>query len=1057
MLAYHFALVVSALTFSPGAASTGGWDARGRDYRIFVDGRGVRLSTGARLEWIGAAGGVDGMERLPGVVNRYIGPRENWREGLPTFAKLRHRDAWPGVDIVYYGSDRRLEMDLVLAPGADLSRVELLVHGGRASLVPDGSVRVQTAGGEVELRVPDVYQMDGGRRRKVSAHYVLRGGRVGFAVGKYDKKRPLVIDPVVAYSSYFGGAGDDFAYGAALDNTGALYITGLTSSTDLPMPSPSPAPPYNGLTGGSDAFIAKIAPGGNTLLYVTYLGGTGDDQGKGIAVDGAHNAYVIGYTSSADFPTAQAVQGSYGDGGQDAFVAMLGPTGTLAYSTYLGGDGFDDGSAIAVDSTGAAYAAGDCSGPFPSPSPQTPASVDAFLVKLGPRPLDGVTPPALVYTRLLGGADVDAALGVAVDGSGAAYLTGFTLSDDFPLCQNGPCASPSPALMRPGMVDSFITKINAAGSQLVYSRLIGGSNDDIGRGVAVEAGGAAYLVGLTNSADFPTVNAFQPTFLSMNASENDAFAMKISPSGGSVMYSTYLGGGADDEASSVSIDPSGAIYIGGSTFSTDFPVTATAVMSTLPNAGGSAFVVRLNTQGNGLAWGTYFGGSDNASSVLALASDGAANTYAAGFTNASDMLQLNQVTTRHTGQEGFVIELSPGPEPPLPAFITPPSAPAHTNTAVTITGANFVSGATVTFDGTDCLNVVVVNAETITCTTPSHAEGMVTVTVTNPDAQKGSLSFTFDPPMGPTLTGLNPTSGTVSGGTRVTITGARIAAGATVTFAGLPAITTSVIDSTRISVTTPPHAEGAVDVVVSNGTDGSGNPLTATLTKAYTYVVAPGDSPSITSITPNAGPVEGGTHVTILGNQFVTGASVAFGPSPAPSITVLDTQTILAVTPPGSPGPTDVIVSNPNSRSATLLGGFTYGTSAATLSVVKVTPASGATSGGDRVTVLGANFTTGASVSFGGSDGTDLKLVDATQLTVTTPAHIGGAVDVVVRTLDGQQARLAGGFTYVSGASSSDCKCTLGARDGGSGWGWLLLLALILWRRWRRAELSEAR
>ena len=465
------------------------------------------------------------QQRLPGTASYLHGrdPRR-WLTALPTFARVAVRALYPGVDLAYYGRAGRLEYDLTLAPEADPARVRLRLDGARAlTLAPSGALRVSLpGGGTLVQRAPVAYQYVGGRRRPVAARFVLLDhGALGLRLGNYDRRAeagPLVVDPALDYSSYLGGNGDDQANGVAVDLFGNAYVVGYTSSTNFPTASA-----VRGSFGGgtSDAFVAKLNPAGNGLVYSTYLGGSGDDVGTAIAVSPFGNAYITGETGSGDFPIANAAQGSYTSLAGAAFVAELNSTGTgLVYSTYLGGSLFDYGTGIAVDSAGAAYVTGlTASGDFPTVSPlqgSLNGATNAFVTKLSP------TGNSLVYSTYLGGSgDLDQGNAIAVDSAGSAYVTGSTNSRDFPV------ANALQQTYLGAVENAFVSKLNPAGNGLVYSTYLGGGGDDVGNGIAVDSAGAAYVTGQTSSANFPVANALQGT----PGGALDAFVSKLNPAG----------------------------------------------------------------------------------------------------------------------------------------------------------------------------------------------------------------------------------------------------------------------------------------------------------------------------------------------------------------------------------------------------------------------------------------------------------------------------------------------------------------------------------------------
>src|SRR5438552_753301 len=460
---------------------------------------------------------LTGEDELPGKVNYFIGnePRK-WRTNVGTYAKVRYREVHPGIDLVHYGNQRQLEYDFVVAPGADLKAIRLGFEGAeKMEIDARGDLLLHTPEGDVRQHKPLIYQESDGTRTEVSGGYSLsRRNQVSFEVGKYDRGRPLIIDPTLSYSTYLGGSGSDVGNAIAVDSARNAYVTGATGSTDFPIASPFQA----AIGGSSDAFVTKLNATGLALVYSTYLGGSSGDDDLGIAVDSAGNAYVTGYTASTNFPTASPFQAAIG-GASDAFVTKLNATGlVLLYSTYLGGSSDGVAAGIAVDSAGNAYVAGSAgSTNFPTTSSFQAASGggvnDAFVTKLN------ATGSALAYSTYLGGNSYDSAYGIAVDSAGNAYVTGTTLSTNFPT------ASPIQATHGGGEHDAFVTKLNATGSALVYSTYIGGNSYDSAQGIAVDSAGNAYVAGATESTNFLTASPFQPT---TGGGSQDAFVTKIS-------------------------------------------------------------------------------------------------------------------------------------------------------------------------------------------------------------------------------------------------------------------------------------------------------------------------------------------------------------------------------------------------------------------------------------------------------------------------------------------------------------------------------------------------
>ena len=576
---------------------------------------------------------VAGLEELPGRSNYFIGnDPSKWRTNVPTYAKVQYKDVYPGVDLVYYGNQRQLEYDLIVAPGADPEVIQLAFEGEHhLEIDAQGDLVLSTAGGQVRLHKPLVYQQVDSVRREIAGSYVLSGERqVGFQVAAYDASQPLVIDPALSYSTYLGGSGDDWGLSIAVDASGNAYVTGQTESTDFPTASPI-QPAFGG--GNFNAFVTKLNASGSVLVYSTYLSGSFGASGSSIAVDAAGNAYVTGVTGS-NFPTANPIQATHG-GGSDAFVTKLNGAGNaLLYSTYLGGNGSDGGLGIAVDTSGNAYVTGGTmSTDFPTASPIQPAyggRGDAFVTKLN------AAGNALVYSTYLGGTGDDLGTGVAADASGNAYVTGQTLSDDFPT------VSPiQPA--RGGDRDVFLTKLNAQGSALVYSTYLGGGGTDSDSSIAVDGAGNAYVTGGTGSPDFPTANAIQANcvFFSPRGGCDDAFLIKLNATGSALVYSTHLGGSENDIGFGIAVDASGNVYVTGQTESSNFP-TASPIQPAHGGGRFDAFVTKLNAAGSALVYSTYLGGSES-DIGFGIAVDASGNTYVAGLTDSTDFPTVNGI------------------------------------------------------------------------------------------------------------------------------------------------------------------------------------------------------------------------------------------------------------------------------------------------------------------------------------------------------------------------------------------------------------------------------
>jgi hypothetical protein len=422
---------------------------------------------------------------IEGITNYYLGSRTITK--LQHYSSVRAKNIRPGIDIVYHGNERELEYDLVIHPSADTNALWLRFEGSRPVLADNGDIVLKTVEGEVRQHRPRVWQEANGQRTEVDCHYVLaKSGDVGFVLSNYNRSVDLIVDPVISYSTYLGGTTSDTVSGIAVDSSGYAYITGSTLSPDFPV--------TNGTTyqGSQDVFVTKLNSSGTGLVYSTFIGGTGQDTARAIALDNAGNAYVTGSTSSTNFP----VTVNQFPSGEHAFVLKLGTTGNIVYSTALAGNNFDSGSAIATDASGSAYVTGSTSSttfPVTAGAYKTtaPGGGDAFVAKLSAN-------GQISYATYLGGSANDAGLAIAVDASGNAFIGGITSSSNF-AATLGAYATASA-----GGDDGFVVKLNPAGSALVYATYLGGASADTVLGLAVDAAGNCYVTGSTLSSGFPT-------------------------------------------------------------------------------------------------------------------------------------------------------------------------------------------------------------------------------------------------------------------------------------------------------------------------------------------------------------------------------------------------------------------------------------------------------------------------------------------------------------------------------------------------------------------------
>ena len=603
-----------------------------------------------KIERANLSAPATGLHRLPGISNYFIGnDPSRWHTHIPTYEKVQFENVRPGVNLVYYGNQRQLEYDFVLSPGVRPESLRLSFEGSDATVDEQGDLVFSSTGGKITFRRPVAYQCykpDPGSKHFLSASYVLKGhNRVSFVVPDYDPREPLVIDPVLFYSTYLGGNGGDTGNAVALDTLNDAYVTGSTASANFPTDNPY----QKSYAGDTDAFVTMVRYDGEAVIYSTYLGGNSFDVGNGIAVDSSGDAYIVGSTSSADFPisSSNVFQPTLG-GNTDAFVAKLDPSGSnLLYSSFLGGSDVDYGLGIALDQFGNAYVTGSTqSTDFPTVNPIQSGNAgngDAFVAKVNTQAT------ALVYSTYLGGGSADVGQGIAVDLGGFAYVVGYTYSTNFPTynAYQGTNA---------GSVDAFITKLSSDGSTFVFSTYLGGSGDDRGWAIAVDSQLYIYVAGSTRTTctpasttttmcnpteTFPTTpGAFQTLNTSQSPGYSDVFVAKLNFPGTALIYSTLVGGALTDSPAGIAVDSSGDAYVTGYTQSNNFP-TANAVQASYTSGTcgqkpcPDAFITEVNPQGSALVYSTYLGGSAaNWGNGIAL--DSNTNAYVVGTTTSSD-------------------------------------------------------------------------------------------------------------------------------------------------------------------------------------------------------------------------------------------------------------------------------------------------------------------------------------------------------------------------------------------------------------------------------------
>ena len=610
------------------------------------------------LQPLGMRPGVEilGLEAQEGKVNSFIGNEpKKWRTNIPTYQAILYREVYPGIDLKFYGNGGQLEYDLIVKPGADPTQIKLRYTGSKHLRVnADGDLVIHLpGGGELIQKQPAVYQELAGRRVPREGKYRLdpkSPGVIRLALAAYDPRYPLVIDPVLTFSTFLGGGADDYGWGIALDQEGNIYITGETNSPDFPKVAP-----YDSTLGGStDAFVTKINARRSALIYSTYLGGGNVDGGMGIAVDQAGNAYVIGNTKG-DFPLKDPIQDT-NKGNGDVFVTKLNPNGNLIYSTFLGGSLPDYGRSIAVDAEGNAHITGETqSSLFPTTTNAYDrtlgGTIDAFVAKIGVGydPRVGYNVPYLVFSTLLGGDTEDSGSGIAVDPNGNAYVTGWTNSYNF--------FNNRPSIPFLGGYDAFVTKFGPTGA-LDYSLRLGGSASDRGRSIAVDTAGCVYITGETFSLDFPKKN-----FVGDLGGSSDAFVARFNNDGSVLVYSRYLGGSSIDLGRSIAVDqtapPDVNAFVTGITYSSDLPSRGSSQFQSQ----GDAFVAKVKPNGT-LAYSYYLGGS-NYDSGQGIAVDRKGNVFITGSTSSTNFPTKGPLYPYNSGSEAFVAKLSEAIHVPL--------------------------------------------------------------------------------------------------------------------------------------------------------------------------------------------------------------------------------------------------------------------------------------------------------------------------------------------------------------------------------------------------------
>jgi hypothetical protein len=618
-----------------------------------------------RLIGANATPTVSGVDELPGTVNYFFGSDQTeWKTNVSSFQKVLYEDVYSGINLIYYGNQTQLEYDFVIAPGATPDLIGLYFDGAdKLELNADGELILHIASEQIRMLKPTIYQEIDGLRQEIWGGYLLKADdQVSFQVGRYDNSRPLVIDPVIVYSTYFGGIqNEQEGYGGFdVDSNGHVYITGRTYSTNLPLSNAIDS----GLSGETDAFVAKIDPQTNTLIYSSYFGGSRSETGNSVVTDDNGNAFAVGYTNSLDFPIVNAFQpqkSGYPNETIDTFILKLNSTGSnITYSTYLGGSGADDGWDISINSLGEIIVAGNTqSSDFPVVNALqseggdvfSNTDFDVFVTKIHP------SGSSLIFSTYLGRGSNDVVRGLSIDNQDNIYITGYAGFDypTTPAAYGGECGSEW----------VFVSKITPNGEFLDYSTCIGPGR---AWGIAVDNFGSAYITGQTNGS-FPLINAYDAQL----DGNYDTFVTKLSPTGDSLMFSTYLGGSialyapdnGQDWGNAIDIDEIGNVYVTGFTNSVDFPVVNAIQPSLGDSTSGAfdAFIAKFDPTGANLLMSTYLGGNFiDAGFGIIVEPNGV--IYVRGETNSTNFPVVNPFQSNLGGihrNDAFIVKIVENP------------------------------------------------------------------------------------------------------------------------------------------------------------------------------------------------------------------------------------------------------------------------------------------------------------------------------------------------------------------------------------------------------------
>ncbi len=582
---------------------------------------------------------IVGVDEVDYKTNYFLGQDESrWATNVPAYTAVIYENIYNGIDLQYYGNDLQMEYDFIVSPGVDYSQIKIQYEGVDAVTVNDaGELVVTTMWGEVVEQRPVIYQIKDGSRIYIEGSYLLQDNNsFSFELADYNTDLPLVIDPIITYSTYLGGASSDDGASIAVDDAGNAYIVGRTSSADFPV--------FNAysdtIQGSGDAIISKFNSYGN-VIFSTYFGSA---SGTGIVLDDAGSIYICG-SAGVDLPTVNPYIDT-AQGNADGFIAKFNNSGdSLIFSTYFGGSGADYAEHIEVDASGSVYLGGYTgSTDLPVLNAYQPTyqgvSYDIFVAKFNS------AGSGLIYSTYLGGTAQDYSEGFAVDASGNAYISGGTQSTDFPTTANA-----FQETHQGGYQDVFVTKLNSSGNGLVYSTYLGSTLEDYGADIAVDDNGDLYLVGETDSDNFPLVNPIQSS--NPGVEYWGLFVSKLNSTGTALIYSTYMASGGDEDGMGLAIDQTGAVYVIADTDASSFPLE-NPIQSTYGGGGSDVVFFKINPAGDSLVFSTYLGGSgqDYPNDV---AVDIAGSAYVTGRTRSTNFPRVNAYQTSNKGSyDGFV-------------------------------------------------------------------------------------------------------------------------------------------------------------------------------------------------------------------------------------------------------------------------------------------------------------------------------------------------------------------------------------------------------------------